>query len=269
VDIHRPKAWHGGRELLKEIAIIVLGVLIALGAEQAVQAFDWANKAGLAEGLMRAEIAGDDGPQAYVRIATAWCDKQELEELRALIEDGAPRGVVVKRIQPIWEGYDTYTWDSAAYRAADVSGVLVHLPRDRLSALAQFYELMPILNTHSEREATSLAHLQALSGKGGAISEAERMSLLAAVEELLNENRWIRAASTNAADAMLRTGVRLDRGGQSVFDNTVADVRRRPEMGACLAKGLSDLRNTTSRLQTTRYFLAPDDQFYAPAKPAK
>ena len=48
MDIHRPKAWHGGRELLKEIAIIVLGVLIALGAEQAVQAFDWANKAGLA-----------------------------------------------------------------------------------------------------------------------------------------------------------------------------------------------------------------------------
>ena len=36
MDIHKPKPFHGWRELLKEVGIIVLGVLIALGAEQAV-----------------------------------------------------------------------------------------------------------------------------------------------------------------------------------------------------------------------------------------
>ena len=31
MDIHKPKPWHGFREFLKEYAIIVVGVLTALG----------------------------------------------------------------------------------------------------------------------------------------------------------------------------------------------------------------------------------------------
>jgi hypothetical protein len=266
MDIHKPKAWHGGRELLKEIAIIVLGVLIALGAEQAAQALEWAYKARLAEDLMRAEISGDDGPQVYFRIATAPCEMQRLTEIRGLIEDGAARNVLVQRVK-LLHG-PQYTWDSAAYRAADSSGVLVHLPPDLLSALSQFYELMPSLEGYSERESTSLAHLHALSAKGGAISEAERLSLLAAVEELSNDIVWIRNDTLNTADAMKRAGFKLDRGGQSVFDSTLAEIRR-PELAACLAKGLDDLRKATSGSQATRYFVARDNRLTAPTAPQK
>lgn len=38
MHIHLPKALHGWRDFLKEVGIIVLGVLIALGAEQGVEA---------------------------------------------------------------------------------------------------------------------------------------------------------------------------------------------------------------------------------------
>jgi hypothetical protein len=38
MDIHKPKPWHGWRELAKEVGTIVLGVLIAIGFEQAVEA---------------------------------------------------------------------------------------------------------------------------------------------------------------------------------------------------------------------------------------
>ena len=38
MDIHKPKPWHGVRELLKEVGTIVIGVLIAIGAEQGVEA---------------------------------------------------------------------------------------------------------------------------------------------------------------------------------------------------------------------------------------
>src|SRR5947208_10104744 len=37
MDIHKPKPWHGVREFLKEYVIIVVGVLTALGGEQAVE----------------------------------------------------------------------------------------------------------------------------------------------------------------------------------------------------------------------------------------
>jgi hypothetical protein len=266
MDIHKPKPWHGVREFIKEFGTIVVGVLVALGAEQAVERLEWAHKAHLAEELMRSEIAGDDGPQVYFRIAFARCQTQELAEIRGLVEDGAARNLIVPRITLLGAMY--YTWDSAAYRAADSSGVLVHLPRDLLSALSQFYELMPSLNDYSEREATSLAHLHALSAKGGKISEGERLSLLASVEELSNDNIWIRDDALNAADAMHRAGSRLDRGGQSVFDSTLAEFRR-PEFSACLAQGLSDLKRSTSRSQATRYFVSRDDELTAPAAPKK
>jgi hypothetical protein len=38
MDIHKPKPWRDWHELLKEIGTIVVGVLIAIGAEQAVEA---------------------------------------------------------------------------------------------------------------------------------------------------------------------------------------------------------------------------------------
>jgi hypothetical protein len=37
MDIHKPKAWHGLREFVKEIGTIVIGVLIALSAEAVVE----------------------------------------------------------------------------------------------------------------------------------------------------------------------------------------------------------------------------------------
>lgn len=37
MDIHKPKPIHNWREFLSEIGVIVLGVLIALGAEQSIE----------------------------------------------------------------------------------------------------------------------------------------------------------------------------------------------------------------------------------------
>jgi hypothetical protein len=38
MDVHKPKRWHGWREFAKEVGTIVLGVLIAIGLEQTVEA---------------------------------------------------------------------------------------------------------------------------------------------------------------------------------------------------------------------------------------
>jgi hypothetical protein len=266
MDIHKPKAWHGAREFLKEFGTIVLGVLVALGAEQAVERLEWAHKAGLAEDLIRAEISGDDGPQVYFRIAFARCQTEEIAQLRGLVEDDAARDIIVQRTRLLKGMY--YTWDSAAYTAADSSGVLVHLPRDRLSDISQFYELMPSLNGYSEREATSLAHLHALSAKGGAISESERLNLLTGLEELSNDIVWIRDDALNAAGAMYRAGFKLDREGQSVFDSTLAEFRR-PELTSCLAQGLSDLKKASSQSQSSRYFVSRDNELPSGTAPDK
>src|SRR6185437_6380654 len=57
MEIHRPKSWHGLRELAKEIGVIVIGVLLALGGEQLVEALHRGEQARLAERAMRLELA--------------------------------------------------------------------------------------------------------------------------------------------------------------------------------------------------------------------
>ena len=46
MDIHKPKPWRGWPEFLKEIGTIVIGVLIALGAEQGVEWVALASRGG-------------------------------------------------------------------------------------------------------------------------------------------------------------------------------------------------------------------------------
>ena len=81
MHVHLPKPLHGWREFVGEVGIIVLGVLLALAAEQAVEAWHWHKKIRDAEGAMRLELAEDDGPQAYGRILIGPCLDAQLTRI--------------------------------------------------------------------------------------------------------------------------------------------------------------------------------------------
>ena len=59
MEIHKPKSVHSWRELFSEIGIIVVGVLIALSAEQVVDTIRWNHKVAEAESAMRSELGRD------------------------------------------------------------------------------------------------------------------------------------------------------------------------------------------------------------------
>jgi hypothetical protein len=84
MEIHPPKVWHGWREFLKEYAIIVLGVLTALVAEQAVASLHQHLRAAEARASIRAEIARNLGSME-ARHAGEACMAKRLDEVEALI----------------------------------------------------------------------------------------------------------------------------------------------------------------------------------------
>jgi len=91
VEVHRPKPIHSWQEFLSEIAVVVIGVVIALSAEQLLQGLELRAKVRHAEEQMRAELALDDGPQVLQRIALAPCVEESLSRIRTAIEQGEPR----------------------------------------------------------------------------------------------------------------------------------------------------------------------------------
>lgn len=85
MQVQLPKPLHGWRAFAGEVGIIVLGVLIALGAGQLVDAWQWREKVRRAESSMRLELAEDNGPQAYGRLLIGKCLDQQITRIR----DGA------------------------------------------------------------------------------------------------------------------------------------------------------------------------------------
>lgn len=87
-DIHKMKPVHGWREFFGEVGIIVLGVLIALTAEQIAEAIHWRLKAGEAETAIAREIAYDVSNYAE-RIVVQPCLEAQLDRIEAHVISNA------------------------------------------------------------------------------------------------------------------------------------------------------------------------------------
>ncbi len=107
MDVRKPKLVKNWRELFREWGIIVLGVLTALLAEQAVQSIEWHHKVDAALADMDNELGSGDGPQAYSRLAVHDCVSARLTALRSAVERGDRSGTVAL-VNTIWLPGRTY-----------------------------------------------------------------------------------------------------------------------------------------------------------------
>jgi hypothetical protein len=115
LDIHKPKPWHGWPEFLKEIGTIVIGVLIALGAEQAVEWLHWRNEVASERSALLDEARANLSAVNY-RIEEDACITRRLAEVEeGFRRQGKGRLTGFKKPvskPPMWVA-TTGTWDIA------------------------------------------------------------------------------------------------------------------------------------------------------------
>jgi len=136
MEFHKPKPVHSWREFLKEYAIIVLGVLTALGLEQIVEAIHDRSRIAQARENIRSEIAANIGLMG-TRDKTESCVSHRLDEVDGLIRASAsgalPQG-------PIWIGHPFLTAQAdSQYRSASQSGAVALMPNQEQSSYALIY----------------------------------------------------------------------------------------------------------------------------------
>jgi hypothetical protein len=136
-----PKRWHDWRNDARELAIVVIGVLIALLAQQVVQGWEWKDKVAAAERAMRHEMLWDNGPQLYQRAVMHRRAVQRLDAIRSAVEAGAPRQQITALIDSYWVPY--FSYDSIARDAANTSDVSSHMPAGTMDLFAIVYTQMP------------------------------------------------------------------------------------------------------------------------------
>jgi hypothetical protein len=138
MHLHLPEPLHGWRAFVGEVGIIVLGVLIALGAEQLVSSFTWRVDVRDFRAAVDTELEFNLAASEY-RVRQTPCLERRLAELdqwsaaqhagqavRLLRDIGYP-----KRVSP-----GTSVWDS---RGADLTS---HVPIQARLAYSDFYDLI-------------------------------------------------------------------------------------------------------------------------------
>jgi hypothetical protein len=196
MDVHKPKPWHGLREFLKEYATIVVGVLTALGAEQAVESLHHHIAAGEAREAIRSEIKGDLSQMA-LRMSWDDCTKARLGETEALIKDWSETKPIPP---PIWIGRPT-TWELkfSRYQSTISDGRAALLGPEEQAAYSTFYAHARTFLDAQERERPAWARLQVLES-------APKFNALLQSELLLSlqEAKYDRARASSAVRQALR-----------------------------------------------------------------
>jgi hypothetical protein len=207
VEIHKPKPVRNLREFCSEVAVVLVGIVIALAGEQMLLSLEWHHKMRLVTEEMRQEISGDGGPQVLERVALSPCINTALAAIRSSVEQNAARSTVLEAVDRFVT--PLHTWVSVAFQAALSGGILAQMPVDRVEAISRFYSLMPALENANEREFRDGAALAALSRTGGPLTDAERGRVLEAVEMLRRDDAEILKFSILAETTMHQLGINV------------------------------------------------------------
>ncbi|MBV9549484.1 MAG: hypothetical protein JO256_07405 [Alphaproteobacteria bacterium] len=187
MEIHKPKPMHSWRELLTEIGVVVIGVCIALGAEQTVEWFHWQHKIEASLEAVRLELKNDNGPQAFTRVAIRDCLDQRLDAIQAAIEAGKSRQEIAALVQ----GYrpPNRTWDSDAWKAVLASDIGSHVAPETMVLWSMPYRWIPVVQATNSQEHEDWKGLQLVHRTGEKLSAGEAETMLAAIQRLRQGNR--------------------------------------------------------------------------------
>jgi hypothetical protein len=112
MHFHLPKPLHGWRAFVGEVGIIVIGVLIALSAEQVVEALHWQSEVGQLREAMRVELSADRA-RTEENLAQNPCMLARLDAIEQWASTAPEGSRIASSERPyLWNDHSS-TWDIA------------------------------------------------------------------------------------------------------------------------------------------------------------
>ena len=204
MDIHKPKPWHGVREFLKEYLIIVVGVLTALGGEQAVEALHGMHQARAGEAELRIAFLREVD-NAAVRQAQDACVTRRLAALSAILRQAETTG----RLPPIAAvGHPAFTpWTVGAWGALVADQTISHLPRHKALDYTGIVQTTVYLSGLSDREEDQWTVLDSMAGPGRRLSDVEAQALRTTLAMADGSSVHMSVTSARLRDAIAASGL--------------------------------------------------------------
>lgn len=204
------RPMHGWRGFFGEVGIVVLGVLLALGAQQLVEAWQWRQEVDATRIALTSEIA-DNLANAAERQMADECLRGRLKDLMDLLQSPDPdwKGnraplayreyVEAYRDFPIVYRSPYLHWTDSVWQSAKTSGVLNHMDRSEVINFSLLYASIAFMRDHNYAEERVYPRLLYL-GFDRRLDEATRREAIAQIGEL----HWSQEMIFEEADVAYR-----------------------------------------------------------------
>ena len=173
-----PKPLHGWRAFVGEVAVIVLGVLIALAFGAVVDDLKWRIAVSEARTQLRYEIGLN---LAFLdnRISQQRCVEQRLNELAVVITRASEAG----RLPPLGRigSADIYTWPTSAWESHIAAETMTHFPSGQSAAISRAYRFISFIHQSNDAEAAAWLSLNGMVGPGRPVDAASVSRLIEAL----------------------------------------------------------------------------------------
>lgn len=220
MHVHLPRPLHGWRAFVGEVGVIVLGVLIALGAEQAVTTLHSRQEVSDTKGAIGAEI-GASVRYAAIRLAVEQCLGNRIAELDNRLRStdgnwaadpmpiGKTRWMVQSRIPAAYRA-PSQPWRTDAWDTAKATGILDHLSRDEVAAYSINYDAIAELR-HLDEEETALEPELSVLSYGQTLDPRSRLEAIRTLAKLDWINGNMITLSGHLVSGIEKLHLKLDR----------------------------------------------------------
>lgn len=186
MQLRIPRPLNGWRQFAGEVGIIVVGVLIALGAQQAVEDRYWRNQVAEARSSLDTQLV----ESKFASLERIWlydCNEKKLDFLDEVIAGKRPAANLKINVGSL------RLWSTSAWDSATASGAVAHMPADIRNTYANLFSFTAALREINQREFEAANDLSTL----------ERHSRLTDI----SRDRLARDVATlRALSAMLKLG---------------------------------------------------------------
>lgn len=193
MHIHVPKPIHGWKQFFNEVAVISVGIGIALTGEQFLERWHEREQAEKSLVAIDDEIALNLG-KMRARLDTDQCITKRLDEIGAYIE-ASP---AVRGKRPSWVGRpQVWNMQTSAVNAARSYGSLTVMPREAQMAISSTYASMARFAEWQEEEQLAWSELRSIT-EDRDLSDSDLTDIRRAIQRARYTAWSLRADATQA-----------------------------------------------------------------------
>ena len=211
LKLRPPNGWQA---VAWELAIVTLGVLIALGAQQWAEARSWRAKASAARAALRTELADHHDYAVEWRIVAPCINAQLDAAERRILTSGSRLDPAPLYAEDYYDE-DPYPfairtpsrpWGDSVWQATNAGGVSSYLSDDERLELGTHYEQANIMDAQDKRIA-QLAFKLTVMAKPIDLDPGVKMALLQQVGELRGHNGWMIFRAGQQVEDIVKLGM--------------------------------------------------------------